>query len=186
MIKNNLKVLGAYILGIIVSLFISLALGALFDFSHVAFSFLTSLITLCLMYFEIWKFGRNDKLKDIVSVKRAILNILFFVIIAAVLEISVALCKYFNATDFLFWFSGAGLIWFYPFTGFYTDSTFLTTTLFITAVIIAMCLVAYYMGVREISLLDKIAVWKKKRSDKVRKKHEDEIEKIKEQYRNNK
>ena len=183
MFKKNLRVLASYALGIISSVFLSLCLGAVWDFSRIFFSTVTGIIAIYLMYSELWKTGKYDKVKNIVSLKRPFAATLGYFAIALLLEASVAICKATGAATVLWYFLAAGMIWEYPFTGFYSDSYFLVSTPIITAVVMTFCFIGYYMGVHGISLLDNFSVWKSQKNEEARIKHEKEVEKIKEQYR---
>lgn len=184
MFKKNLKVLSSYALGIFVSIFLSLALGAVWDFSRIIFSTVTGIIAVFLVYSDMWKFGKYDKVKNTVLIRHSFTYAAGFAIIAAVLEVAAAVCKLTGASNILWYVLMVGMVWFYPFTGFYTDSMFLVFTPVITVVILLFCAAGYYMGTRNISFLDNFAVWKAKKDEKSRLKHQEQIEKIKEQYRN--
>ncbi len=184
MIKKNSKILLTYLLGIITSIFLTLAFGWLFDFSHILFSCLTSLVTFLLLYNEVWKFGRNDTVKKENSIFNFLASVSFFVLIAVIIEVAVAVCKATSAKNALFYVNILGMMWFYPFTGFYTESTFLIVSPIVTVITVLICAFAYIMGVKNFSFADKIVTRRNKRYEYKKEKHFAEIEKIKEQYRN--
>ncbi len=185
MIKKNFKLLLSYILGIVASMFLTMALGPLFDFSHILFSCMTALITFALIYNEVWKFGKYDTVKSENSLLNLFASISFFILIAVIIEIAVAVCKAVGAETALFYINMLGMVWFYPFTGFYTESMFLIVTPVVTLVTICVCVFSYYMGVKGFSFADKIVTRRNKKYEAKKEKHFAEIEKIKEQYRNN-
>lgn len=183
MIKKNFKLLLSYTLGIVASIFLTLALGPLFDYSHTLFSCLTALVTFILIYNEVWKFGKYDTVKNENSILNLLASISFFILIALIIEIAVAICKASGAETALFYVNMLGMVWFYPFTGFYTESMFLIVTPVVTLITICVCVFSYYMGVKGISFADKIVTRRNKRYEDKKEKHFAEIEKIKEQYR---
>ncbi|MEE1043192.1 MAG: hypothetical protein UH854_04430 [Clostridia bacterium] len=184
MIKKNFKFLLTYLLGILASIFLTLAFGWLFDFSHILFSSMTALVTFLLLYNEVWKFGRNDTVKKENSIWSLLLSLSFFILIAVIIEIAVAICKAIGAEATLFYVNMLGMLWFYPFTGFYTESTFLVITPIVALIIILVCAFSYYMGVKNFSFADKIVTRRNKKFEEKKEKHFAEIERIKEQYRN--
>lgn len=181
MIKKNFKILLTYLLGIISSIFLTLAFGWLFDFSHILFSCMTSLVTFLLLYNEVWKYGRNDTIKRENSILTILAYLSSFIIIAIIIEVLAAI---FNNTGIATVIKAIGAIWFYPFTGFYTESTFLVITPLVTIITGLVCIFSYYMGVKGFSFADKIVTRRNRKYEAKKKKHFDEIEKIKEQYRN--
>lgn len=183
MLRKNLRVVSSYLLGIISSIFLSLCLGMVWDFSRVLFSSMTGIIAIYLMYIELWKNGKSDKLNHTVSLKRPFSVTACYLLISILLEVFVAVCKILNMSSALWYFLFAGMVWEYPFTGFYTDSSFLVSTPIITAVVMAFCIFAYYMGTLGISFLENFSAWRAFKNKKAKERHEAEIEKIKEQYR---
>ncbi len=183
MIKKNFKLLLTYILGIVVSMFLTMAFGWLFDFSHKLFSCLTALVTFMLIYNEVWKFGKYDKLKNENSFLTLLVSISLFILIAIAIELGVAICKWTGAETALFYVNMLGMIWFYPFTGFYTESMFLIITPIVTLLTVGVCAFSYYMGIKDFSFADKIVTRRNKKYEAKKEKHFAEIEKIKEQYR---
>lgn len=183
MIKKNFKMLLAYILGIIASLFLTMAFGIIFDYSPKLFSCITAFVTFLLIYNEVWKFGKYDKLKEKDSIFSLLLSISFFIIITVVIEAAVAICKATGASNILFYVNMFGMVWFYPFTGFYTESMFLITTPVVTLIVVAVSVFSYYMGVNDFSFADKIVTRRNKKYEEKKEKHFAEIEAIKEEYR---
>ena len=184
MLKKNFKMLWSYFLGILVSLFLTLALGWLFDFSPKIFSGMTALFTFILIYNEVWKFGKYDKVKNENSFLSLLMSISLFIIIAIVIVLAVAICKWTGAENALFYVNMVGMIWFYPFTGFYTESMFLVVTTVVTLITVGVCIFSYYLGVKGFSFADIIVTRRNKKYEEKKEKHFAEIEKIKEQYRN--
>ncbi len=184
MLKKNFKMLLSYILGILSSLFLTMCLGMVFDYSPKLFSCMTALITFLLIYNEVWKFGKYDKVKNENSILNLFLSISLFILIALVIETSVVVCKAIGAETALFYVNMLGMVWFYPFTGFYTESMFLITTPVVTLITVGVCVFSYCMGVRGFSFADKIVTRRNKKYEEKKEKHFAEIEKIKEQYRN--
>ncbi len=183
MSKENLKILSSYCLGLIVSIFLTLALGKLWDVARILFSAITASATIYFMYSDMWKFGKRDKLTNTASITRPFLYTLFFTIICALIAIAMAVCKLAGAPVAQGYIMMAGVIWFYPFNGFFVDSMFLPTIPIITVITLLFCVLGYYMGAKGISFLDKYSEWKAGIAKKAQIKHEEEIEKIKEQYR---
>lgn len=180
MIKKNIKILLTYLLGIILSLFLTVAFSPFVGSNYILFSVITSIITLSFIYVEMWKFGKYDELRKESSVLRAIGYMGFYIVITFFVEIIASVC---NPASSNFILNIIHTIWLYPFFGFITNKTFLETTLIIPLITIALSVVAYYMGVAGVSISDKLLNARKKRIDKKAEKHFEEIEKIKEQYR---
>lgn len=181
MIKKNGKILLAYVLGIILSMFLQVPLSPFFSSSPVVFSVITGVITVSLVYTEMWRFGKYDAIRKENSVLKAIGYMGFYITITFAVELIVIIFKtYANITvpEIIH------TIWFFPFIGFYTNRTLLVVSLAVTLIIIAMAVVAYYMGVAGVSISDKILNARKKRIDEKAEKHFEEIERIKEEYRN--
>lgn len=183
MIKKNLKFLLTYLLGIIASIFLTLAFGWLFDFSHILFSSMTALVTFLLIYNEVWKLGRNDTIKKENSIWTLLASVSFFIIIAVIIEILAIIFHATGAVNASTLTKAIGAIWFYPFTGFYTETTFLIVTPVVTLITICVCVFSYYMGVKGFSFADKIVTRRNKKYEEKKEKYFAEIEKIKEQYR---
>lgn len=180
MIKKNGKILLAYVLGIIISMFLQVPLSPFFSSSPVLFSVITAVITVSLVYTEMWKFGKYDAIRKENSVLKAIGYMGFYITITFIVELIVIISKtYANITiqEIIH------AIWFFPFVGFYTNRTLLVVSLAVTLITIAMAVVAYYMGVAGVSISDKILNSRKKRIDEKAEKHFEEIERIKEEYR---
>ena len=156
MISNNLRVLRAYVLGIAISLIVSLAIGALYKLSYLVPTIVTILITYCLLYCGLWKIGRQESEQKPAPPINGLVYTFFFFGVAMFFEIAVALCNLFNWQTLSGVFSRAGIVWFYPFAGFYDESTFLVITPIITAITVLWCLVSYYMGTKDISVLKAI------------------------------
>ena len=180
MIKKNAKILLAYIIGVVASLFLTVPLSPVFGFSPLLFSTLTAFITLAFVYSEMWKFGKYDALKKKASLLQALGSVSFFVAISLAVELISVL---FNSTGNIDVPTLIGVVWFYPFTGFFTNTNFLPVTIIVTVTVVIISVAAYYMGVAGISISDNILNARKKRIDKKAEKHFEEIEKIKEQYR---
>ena len=180
MLKKNAKILAAYILGIVVSGFLFVPLSPFFGNNQALFSVVTSVITLGLVYSEMWKFGKYDALRKENKVLNAIGYMGFYITITFVIELIVLIFKpalNFTVQEIIH------TIWFLPFIGFYNNRTSFVISLIVALVTIAMSVVAYYMGVAGVSFSDKILTARKKHIDKKAEKHFDEIEEIKEQYR---
>ena len=178
MIKQIFKVLLAYFIGILVSLFLSIPLAPLADYSVYFFSAITGLIAITFTYSEIWKSGKYDAIKKNNSIKRALGCITGYVIITLIVELIVILSNKSIVGMMI------GTLWFYPFTAFINKDNFVTVTLIIMLVFICMSILAYNMGVKRFSLWEKILNARKKKFNKKAEKHFAEIEKIKEEYRN--
>lgn len=180
MIKKNAKILLAYVLGIIISMFLAVPLSPFFSSSPMLFSIVTAVLSLGFVYTEMWKFGKYDALRKENKVLNAIGYMGFYIIVTFVLELIVTVYR-----------PSANLtipeiihtIWFFPFIGFYTNRTLLVVSLIVALITIAMAVVAYYMGVAGVSVSDKILNARRKRIDAKAEKHFDEIEKIREEYR---
>lgn len=156
MISNNLKVLRAYILGMAISLIVSLAIGALYKYSYIAPTILTSLITICLLYRTMWKMGQQDAEQGSAYPAKALVSTTYFVCISMLFEVIVAICSLVQAQALCGMFTRAGIIWFYPFAGFYHEPAFLVITPIITVITVVCCLVSYIMGTKGISILKTI------------------------------
>lgn len=184
MIKKNAKILLTYTIGLLVSMFLTIPLSPLCDFSPALFSTITALVTVSFVYVEIWRFGKYDALKKENSITKAIGCMSGFVIITVIIDLIIIILEPAGKVDVTLLI---GAIWFYPFTGFIINNKiFLPLTLVITLALIGMAVIAYQMGVKGFSISDKILNARKKRIDEKAEKHFEEIEKIKEQYRNNK
>lgn len=183
MIKKNVRVLLAYILGVVASLFLTVPLSPLFGFSPKLFSTITIILTLAFVYTKMWKSGKYDALKKEVSVLRAFCYLCLFIVITFSIQLIAII---FNSTGNINIPALIGIVWLYPFTGFFTNETFLPATFVSAAIVIVISLIAYFMGIKGFSVSDKILNARKRRIDKKAEKHFEEIEKIKEQYRNKK
>lgn len=170
----------AYILGIIISMFLAVPLSPFFSSSPMLFSTVTAAVSLGFVYTEMWKFGKYDALRKENSVLKAIGNMGFYITISFIVELIVTVFR--PATNLTIP-EIIHTIWFFPFIGFYTNRTLLVVSLVVALITIAMSVVAYYMGVAGVSVSDKILNARKKRIDEKAEKHFEEIEKIKEQYR---
>ena len=156
MINNNLKVLRAYVLGIAISLIVSLAIGALYKLSYIIPTIVTSIITYCLLYRGLWKIGRQESEQKPAPPINAIFYTAFFFGIAIFFELVVALCNLFKLQTLSGIFTRAGIVWFYPFAGFYDETTFLVITPIVAVITVTWCLISYYMGTKNISVLQTI------------------------------
>lgn len=183
MIKRNFKILLSYIIGVLTSMFLAVPLSPILGFSTALFSLATALITASFIYSQMWKAGKYDSLKKVQSFKKPLLGMVGFTAISIVIILIVAL---YNPTGNIDKTMLIGTIWFFPFMGFFGKETFVFITLLVVMVILIISLIAYYMGIKGFSLTDKIFSARKKRIDQKAKKHFDEIEKIKEEYRNKK
>ena len=182
MLKKNAKILGAYILGIVVSLFLEVPLSPFFGNNLVLSSVVTTVVTLGLVYTEMWKFGKYDGLRHKNKTLNAIGYMGFYIVISFIVELIVIIFKPSNLSVFEI----IHTIWFFPYIGFYTNRTYFIVSLIATLVTIGISVAAYFMGVAGFSLSDKVLTARKKRIDKKAEKHFEEIEKIKEQYRTKK
>ncbi len=180
MIKRNFKIILAYIIGIIASMFLAVPLSPILGFSPKLFSSITAIITLWLVYSEIWKTGKYDALKKIESFKKPLLGMIAFTVISLITILTVAIFEPKGNIDITM---VIGTFWFFPFMSFFSKTTFIYINLIVVAVFLIISVIAYYMGIKGFSLTDKILAARKRRIDVKAKKHFDEIEKIKEQYR---
>lgn len=180
MLKKSGKVLLAYIIGIVVSMFLAVPLSPFFSNNLRLFSVITTVITLGLVYSEMWKLGKYDALRKENKILNAIGYMGLYTVITFIVEIIVVIAK--PATDFTIW----GIIpavWFFPFNFFSDSKNFWVIYLIVSLVTIAISVIGYYMGVAGFSVVDKILTARKNRIDKKAQKHKEEIERIKEQYR---
>lgn len=179
LLKKNAKILGVYILGIIISMFLAVPLSPFFANNIVLFSIITAILTLGFVYVEMWKFGKYDALRKESSALNAIGNMGFYIIVTFVLELIVTVNKPSNLSipEIIH------TVWFFPFSGFYTSKTVMVVSLIVALITIVMSIAAYYMGVAGVSISDKILNARRKRIDTKAEKHFEEIEKIKEEYR---
>ena len=180
MLKKSAKVLLAYIIGVVVSMFLAVPLSPFFGNYLVFFSVITSVITLGLVYSEMWKLGKYDALKKENKPLNAMGYMGFYTIITFIVELIVIIVK--PAKDFTIW----GIIpavWYFPFNFFSDSKNFWVIYLIVSIATIVISIFAYYMGVVGFSVVDKILTARKNRFDKKAQKHKEEIERIKEQYR---
>ena len=180
MLKKSGKVLLAYIIGIVVSMFLAVPLSPFFSNNLRLFSVITTVITLGLVYSEMWKLGKYDALRKENKILNAIGYMGLYTVITFIVEIIVVIAK--PATDFTIW----GIIpavWFFPFNFFSDSKNFWVISLIVSLVTIAISVIGYYMGVAGFSGVDKILTARRNRLDKKAQKHKEEIERIKEQYR---
>ena len=181
MIKKNAKVLLSYVLGVIITLILTVPLSPLFKLSPKIFSTVTALISVSFIYSEIWNFGKYDALRKHTHLLKA----LSYLVMYAIVTIATILISTLIKTDSIFNIPLIiGNLWMYPFIGFFTRKTYLLATILSMLFIAVISIAAYYTGSKNFSIMDKILIARKKRIDKKAKKHRDEIEKIKEQYRN--
>ena len=150
MIANNLKVLRAYLFGIILSLFLTFPLGWVFGLSPHAFSVITAILTFALMYRVTWNFGRQDTEINDVSILKLLINISGFVLLSLVFFVFHVACG--NSVPTII--DQISMICYYPFTGFYSGFPALTVAL-VAVVTIALSITSYIMGTKNISLLEK-------------------------------
>ena len=179
MLKKSAKILGTYVLGIVISMFLQVPLSPFFGNNLMLFSTVTSIVTIGLVYTELWKFGKYDALRKENKILNAVGYMGMYVVISFVIELTSAIFKPANlsAVEIIH------TIWFFPYSGFYTDKTCIIGSLIAALVTVILCITGYYMGVAGFSVSDKILEARKKRIDKRAEKHFKEIEKIKEQYR---
>ncbi len=182
MLKKNLKILAAYLLGIVVSMFLEVPLSPFFGNNLMVFSALTCVITISLVYVEMWKFGKYDALRHENKFLNAIGYMGMYITISFVIELIAVIFKPANlsAVDIIH------TVWFFPYIGFYNNKTYFIVSLIAALVTIAISFFAYFMGATGISVSDKILDARKKRIDAKAEKHFKEIEEIKEQYRTKK
>lgn len=183
MIKRNLKILLTYIIGVVASMFLAVPLSPILGFSPVLFSVMTALISAYLIYSEIWKTGKYDALKKTAAFKKPLLSMVLFTVISFVIILAVAVYEPTGNVDITML---AGTFWFFPFMGFFTKKTFVGVSLIVVGLLLILSAIAYYMGIKGFSLIDKILSARKNRIDAKAKKHKEEIEQIKEQYRKSK
>ena len=180
MLKKSAKVLLAYIIGVVVSMFLAVPLSPFFGNYLVFFSVITSVITLGLVYSEMWKLGKYDALKKENKPLNAMGYMGFYTIITFIVELIVIIVK--PAKDFTIW----GIIpavWYFPFNFFSDSKNFWVIYLIVSVATIVISIIGYYMGVVGFSVVDNILTARKNRFDKKAQKHKEEIERIKEQYR---
>lgn len=181
MIKKNLKVLGSYLLGIIVSLVLTTFFSPLFSLSPKLFSAATVLVTLPFIYSEIWNYGKYDALKKQANFVNVLYYLILYIVVTVILTLAAILIKPTGNINIPILILN---LWLYPFTGFYTPETILPAVIIIILFIAALSMIAYFTGIKGFSVSEKMLIARKKRIDKKAEKHYDEIEKIKEQYRN--
>ena len=180
MLKKSGKVLLAYVIGIVVSMFLAVPLSPFFGNNLKLFSVITSVVTLGLVYAEMWKLGKYDALRKANKPLNAMGYIGLYAIVTTIVEIIVIIAK--PAKDFTIW----GIIpavWYFPFNFFSDSKNFWVIYLCVSVLTIAISMLAYYMGTIGFSVADKILTARKNRIDKKVAKHKEEIEQIKEQYR---
>ena len=156
MMNNNLRVLRAYVLGIAISLIVSLAIGALYKFWYIVPTIITSITTYCLLYRSLWKMGQQDSERKLPPLINVVFYTAYFVGITAFFEIVVGICAIFNLQTLQGIFTRAGIVWFLPFSGFLNETTFLALSPVITLITIIWCMVSYRMGSKQISILQTI------------------------------
>lgn len=156
MMKNNRKLLASYLLGLIASFIITLILGVVFDHSPLIVSILTSLVALHFIYMAMWRFGREDNEKGNCSLINCLFNLVYFLGIVIIIALIILICRWTGAQAGENAFLQIGLVWFYPFTGFYPDAYYMTVTPVITAVIILVSVAGYLLGAKEISIYQKV------------------------------
>ena len=180
MFRKNVKILLAYLLGIVISMFLSVPLSPFFSSSPIIFSAVTAVISLGFVYTEMWKFGKYDALRKESSVLNAIGYMGFYITITFIVELIVVVYRLspnITIPEIIH------TIWFFPFIGFYTNRTLLVASLIVALITIAMSVAAYYMGVAGVSVSDKILNARRKHIEEKAEKHFEEIEKIREEYR---
>ena len=153
MISNNLKVLRAYLFGIILSLFLTFPLGWMFGLSPHVFSTITALLSFALVYRVTWNFGRQDTEINDVSILKLLINISAFTLLSLVFFIFHIACG--NSVPTLI--DQISMIWYYPFTGFYSSFPAVTVAL-VAVVTVALSITSYIMGTKNISLLEKAGI----------------------------
>lgn len=179
MLKKSAKILGTYVLGIVISMFLQVPLSPFFGNNLTLFSTVTSIVTIGLVYSELWKFGKYDALRKENKILNAIGYMGMYVAISFVIELAAAISRpaSLSAVEIVH------TIWFFPYSGFYTDRTCIAGSLIAALVTVIICIIGYHMGVAGFSVSDKILEARKKRIDKKAEKHFREIEEIKKQYR---
>ena len=182
MLKKSAKILGTYVLGIVISMFLQVPLSPFFGNNLILFSTVTSIVTISLVYTELWRFGKYDALRKENKIINAVGYMGMYVVISFVIELTSAILKPANLSAVEI----VHTIWFFPYSGFYTDRTRIIGSLIAALVTIILCIAGYYMGVAGISFSDKILEVRKRHIDKKAEKHFKEIEEIKEQYREKK
>ncbi|MBR5517928.1 MAG: hypothetical protein IKV86_02770 [Clostridia bacterium] len=180
MLKKSGKVLLAYIIGVVVSIFLAVPLSPFFSNNLRIFSVITTVITLGLVYAEMWKLGKYDTLRKENKPLNAMGYMGLYTVITFIVELIVIIAK--PATDFTIW----GIIpavWFFPFNFFSDSKNFWVIYLIVSVATIVISIIGYYMGDVGFSIVDKILTARKNRIDKKAQAHKEEIERIKEQYR---
>ena len=182
MLKKSAKILGMYILGIVVSMFLQVPLSPFFGNNLILFSAVTSIVTVGLVYTELWRFGKYDALREENKILNAIGYMGMYIAISFIIELLAAISKPSNLSVVEI----VHTVWFFPYSGFYTDKTCIVGSLISAIVTVMLCVAGYHMGVAGFSVTDKFLEARKKRIDKKAEKHFKEIEEIKEQYRTKK
>jgi len=90
MLKKSGKVLLAYIIGIVVSMFLAVPLSPFFSNNLRLFSVITTVITLGLVYSEMWKLGKYDALRKEKPMPIDVYDAASWMAITALSEMSIA------------------------------------------------------------------------------------------------
>ena len=181
MVNKSFKLLLLYITGVVVSLFLTIPLSPLVGFNPKLFSVITAIVAIRFMYSDVWKIGKYDALKKIASPLTPLKLLIPILIITVMAEIFVAVYTPSGVADISMI---VGTVWFFPAMGFISGrNDFALVTIVYTLIITASLYLAYYMGIKGFSLTEKVLNARRDRIEAKAKKHFDEIEKIKEQYR---
>ena len=159
MLKKSGKVLLAYVIGIVVSMFLAVPLSPFFGNNLKLFSVITSIVTLGLVYAEMWKLGKYDALRKANKPLNAMGYIGLYAIMTTIVEIIVIIAK--PAKDFTIW----GIIpavWYFPFNFFSDSKNFWVIYLCVSILTIDISMLAKYLLHEKTELIKRRQNTKKK------------------------
>ena len=161
--KQSLKFLWTHILSLALTVFLFIAFGwAIEKWGMFNFSIATSLFYISLIYSDAWNFGRIEG-KAYNEVKESPLRAVITCFIPMLIGLIFILLIAFDVNSTLVSFIAK--VWYMPFLGFYKpDSNISVLALFASiAVLPITSFIAYFAGMKNFSVLDKISALKRKK-----------------------
>lgn len=169
-VKKGFKLIFTHVMSLALTLFLIMVLGWVIKrVGFYTFSVITSLFYIGLFYSDGWNWGRLEG-KSYSKVKQNPLRPLIASIIPSVICITfVVLIILLGNNNILL--NLIIKLWYFPFVGFFASTDYITITeiLFSGAVIPVVAVCGYFVGVRNFSVLDKIAYAKNKKKIEAKK-----------------
>lgn len=163
LVKQSLKFLWTHILSLTLTVFLFLAFGwAIEKLGMYNFSIATSLFYISLIYSDSWNFGRIEG-KAYNEVKESPLRAVISCFISILIGLIFILLMAFDVNSTLVSFIAK--VWYMPFLGFYKSDSIISIPALLAsiAVLPITSFIAYFAGMKNFSVFDKISVLKRKK-----------------------